>query len=687
MSIQPKKVAVLGGGIASLTAVFELTSQPNWQDAYDITVYQLGFRLGGKGASGVNREHHDRVEEHGLHVWMGFYENSFQVIQRCYQALQRPANSPLATWQDAFKPHDFVTWEDQVGDSWRHWFGPFQPRSGFPGDGAAIPTPLDYLKILVPRFLKTWYYMKGKLPPTGLAKGALEEQALGVLSALYHGSSLSGTLLGIDWERMQQWREQLFGTWLHHIEQDDELRHIWVGFDLLFTLFRGLIFDDVIHKGFDAIDDINLFDWLRKHGASELLLRAGIVRTLYDFVFAFQDGDYQQPSLGAGTMMRVILRMLFAYRGSIFYKMQAGMGDAVFAPLYLVLKQRGVKFEFFHRIDCLHLADDKASIAAIDVGIQATPRSSTYEPLFDIRGLPCWPTVPHWEQLVQGDVMKSQAVDVENPWCPWPDVGKKTLLVGKDFDHVILGISLGALPSICQELIEQFPAWKEMVEHVKTIPTQAMQLWLTEDLPGLGWKHPGPLLTGYQYPHSTWADFSHILRREHWPASEQSGTVPRSLAYFCGPLHETQPPPPYDVHDHPERQKQRAQTLGKQWLTNNIEHLWPNAVAGPEGTFRWSWLVADPEQLGEQRFESQYLRANVTPSDRYVLSVPGSFRYRLRAQDSGVGNLTLTGDWIRNGINLGCIEAAVVSGMQASRALSGYPNVIPGEYDIPPETM
>src|ERR1700743_2725648 len=78
MSVSGKqKIAVLGGGMAALTAVFELTSLPGHDELYEITVYQMGFRLGGKGASGRNRAASDRIEEHGLHILMGFYHNAF----------------------------------------------------------------------------------------------------------------------------------------------------------------------------------------------------------------------------------------------------------------------------------------------------------------------------------------------------------------------------------------------------------------------------------------------------------------------------------------------------------------------------------------------------------------------------------------------------------------------------------
>jgi uncharacterized protein with NAD-binding domain and iron-sulfur cluster len=85
-----EKIAILGGGVSSVTAAFALTSQPNWQEKYDISFYQLGWRIGGKGASGRNANMGQRIEEHGLHIWFGFYENAFKYMQQCYEELDRP---------------------------------------------------------------------------------------------------------------------------------------------------------------------------------------------------------------------------------------------------------------------------------------------------------------------------------------------------------------------------------------------------------------------------------------------------------------------------------------------------------------------------------------------------------------------------------------------------------------------
>lgn len=80
-STERVRVAVVGGGCAALTTAFEL-SRPEHNGRYEVTVYQMGWRLGGKGASG--RGVADRIEEHGLHLWMGFYENAFRLMRDCY---------------------------------------------------------------------------------------------------------------------------------------------------------------------------------------------------------------------------------------------------------------------------------------------------------------------------------------------------------------------------------------------------------------------------------------------------------------------------------------------------------------------------------------------------------------------------------------------------------------------------
>ena len=46
------KVAVLGGGLGAMAAAYELTCTAELRERFEVTVYQQGWRLGGKGASG-----------------------------------------------------------------------------------------------------------------------------------------------------------------------------------------------------------------------------------------------------------------------------------------------------------------------------------------------------------------------------------------------------------------------------------------------------------------------------------------------------------------------------------------------------------------------------------------------------------------------------------------------------------
>jgi ubiquinone/menaquinone biosynthesis C-methylase UbiE len=107
--------------------------------------------------------------------------------------------------------------------------------------------------------------------------------------------------------------------------------------------------------------------------------------------------------------------------------------------------------------------------------------------------------------------------------------------------------------------------------------------------------------------------------------------------------------------------------------------LWPNAVQAP-GVFRWD-LLADPHgnstesAKGEDRFETQFWIANVNPTDRYVLSLPGTVHNRISPLDDTYDNLTVVGDWTECGLNLGCVEAAVMSGRLAAHHVSQTPGL------------
>jgi uncharacterized protein with NAD-binding domain and iron-sulfur cluster len=311
-------------------------------------------------------------------------------------------------------------------------------------------------------------------------------------------------------------------------------------------------------------------------------------------------------------------------------------------------------------------------IASIELARQARVRNGpfNYDPLVELTAIGLrqhvWPSAPRYEQL-DFDPALHRDHDFESDWRAPPEVERLVLEQGRDFDAAVLGISLGGLPAITGDLAAHGPRFRSMLEEVRTVQTRAAQLWFTVDLKGLGWNLPPPVLDGFERPFDTWADMTHTLDYEAWPEHER----PRQVSYLCGVLEEraTVPETPHDTL----LRGAVKQSVGT-WLSERAGTLWPDAL-GPAG-FRYELLAGRGGLTGPAALDSQYYRANVSASDRYVLSVPGSTRHRLRAEESGFENLVLAGDWLRTGLSAGCVEAATMGGLQAARALCGRPRVI-----------
>lgn len=724
-SIAPQKIAILGGGVGSMTAAYYLSDLPGWQNNYDITVYQQGWRLGGKGASGRNARYGQRIEEHGLHIWFGFYANAFKMIKAAYASLDRPPGAPLATWRDAFKQHDYVVLSEQVGAQWHNWSIVFPTLPGEPGEGTEQITLWTMAEAMF-FWIKKWIDGLDKLtsamnlPPhphhTGIIPDWLYHLAEGVTSSVHEllddmsllGSALygmlsnmspdvgkhtegqhlalAGALVGVRGKLHARYRALVDSG---EGDASDDIRRLFICLDLGVTVMKGVFEDGVIRNGFDVINDIDFKDWLRKHGGDEVLcVDSAPVRGFYDLVFAYEGGDFDKPNIEAGTLLRAMARIGLAYKGGIMFKMQAGMGDTVFTPLYQALLARGVKFKFFHKVE--ELVPDGRQIGSIRMTQQVALAGADYDPLVDVKDLACWPSTPNYDQIdpAQAALLQEKGVNLESYWSDWPKVYHQhfdkelpvlTLKRGVDFDQVVFGISVGSLKAVCPQLLAHSPALNTTYEQVRTVATQAYQVWLNKDLTQMGWDFQPdgqqPVLSAFSEPYDTWAPMDQLLCREDWAPP----LAPRNVSYFCSALPVDSYPPVSDT-GFPARMAALAKQGAIGQLKGQIAALWP--AAGPAGAFPWQWLVDGSEATGVARFDSQYWRANVDPSERYVMSVVNSTKYRLQTDQSGYANLYLTGDWIRTGLNAGCVEAAVMAGMQASRAISGHPAVIEGETDF-----
>jgi uncharacterized protein with NAD-binding domain and iron-sulfur cluster len=702
---RPIRVAIVGGGCAAMAAAVELT-RPALAGRYEVTVYQLGWRLGGKGASG--RGPAGRIEEHGLHLWMGFYENAFRLMRECYAELGRdPATCPIADWRDAFTPAPVVGVTDRApGGPWLPWLANLPRTEGLPGDPDASGrrfTVADYLlrSAAMLRALFGSLQSHGDAGPhgdparsaTNAGDGLVERVTqllrvgeLATLTAIIEAVGLLELVLGqLGRQRdglgdglVLRLLEALSAAARAHIaaraESDVPLRRLWIIADLTLATMRGIVRFGLVTdpRGFDAIDDYDCREWLRLNGASEPALASGYLAGLYDLGFSYEDADPARPRIAAGQALRSMVRAFFTYRTAFFWRMEAGMGDVVFAPFYEVLRRRGVRFAFFHRLENVGLSQTGAPhVRELQFDVQAFVRSGVYEPLVDVGGLPCWPAEPDWSQLVDGERCRDEGWQYESHWDR-RRMATRTLRVGEDFDLVVLAVGLGAVPYVCRELVARDPRWRAMVDNVKTVATQAFQVWLSADMESLGWSGPPPAVSGFVEPFDTWADMRHLIPREAWPAA------PKALAYFCNvlPDHPTASP---DDPAYPLLQAELVRENALRFLDRDVLHLWPRA-ARPGGGFRWDLLVAPddprhptPPPDGPGRFASQFWTANVNPTDRYTLSLPGSSAYRISPLDDTYDNLTIAGDWTACGFNAGCVEAAVMSGRLAAHAIAQSP--------------
>ena len=154
------------------------------------------------------------------------------------------------------------------------------------------------------------------------------------------------------------------------------------------------------------------------------------------------------------------------------------------------------------------------------------------------------------------------------------------------------------------------------------------------------------------------------LWAEDWPEDDRPGSV----AYFCGTLDAPWPPTePHQAYTRRYREQVYADAI--KHLDNHFRLYLPGAVT--DQGFAWNMLSGVNGSRDSSALATQYLSVNIDPSDRYVQAVPESDKYRLRPDESGYENLVLAGDWTDSGWNAGCIEAAVISGLQAANALLG----------------
>jgi uncharacterized protein with NAD-binding domain and iron-sulfur cluster len=717
-------IAILGGGPAALTAAYYLTTfEP---EKYDITVYEMSWRLGGKTASGRGEDH--QILEHGLHVFFGGYHNTFDLMLGCYDALRKecPGARTFAHFFDTIVPGDYgVIGDDRSEPNWRQWDLQFPMNTGVPGD-PPLPTTFELSLGLIQvaihmlcggailrrvQAVVRKLFGRDELPRTGRRRARdvdhdggdwfVNRVLIPLCLTLLDGESWAGRLN----QALTRFVHRVVRSFTRQVEplvkRNNLLGRVWTAADLMLATWKGLSHDRVLFRpdGYQRLDHLDLREWLSKHGACELTLRSPLVRIVYDAAFSYPEGGRRSrderrldEAMAAGAALRIILWMALSYKGAMYYKMLAGMGDVMHVPLYLLLKQRGVTFKFFHKITALRPgvdAHDRPVIDAIELEeLAEVLPGGEYDPLIQVgqRGsheqYDCWPARPRIDLLTAET--RESARCAERFFHSRPGARRLTLrrrnhaeasTADGGFDRVIFAIPVACIPYLCPELMKSGQGNWDRQGKVGTTQTVALQLWSKYSLRELGWRQPAPLLSLFWDPLNTWSDMGQVLPQERRP----HGTQPAMVAYFCGPLpHEWQPAdenkrldPDGDrcwreAHD---RQAERARDR----LFERLAELWPNFSAdGPrkERIPQWHILYDPANRAGEERQRAQYVRANFDPHERCTLALPCETDNRIDPESSGFANLTVAGDWTANHILAACCEGTVQSGIRAARAIS-----------------
>jgi uncharacterized protein with NAD-binding domain and iron-sulfur cluster len=807
---KPVRVVIIGGGCAGMSAAWHLSQQPG----YEIHVYERSWRLGGKCASVRNAD--GCILDHGLHVWLGYYENAFRMMRECYDEIEwhksRPADSgspPMLTAhdsvEDAFFPEPLIgVARPTPPEDWVMWSGYFPPGEGLPGtdfDAQTNPFTLSYYLLRTFELLKTLMLSvigtpKDDIPgrPRPAARSRHDDAvnadfsintttsvslAIDRMTKLLRNSSLTGaavllqsvTILERWLQTLDDFAPQAATSPLKLMEAlaaqtrkflidvtsiDEHVRIRSEMIDIVLTTLVGLLRDRVPfdERGLDSLNHCDYRKWLLQNGATFSSHESRYLIGNYDFAFAYRNGERSQPELAAGVALRGAFRMLFTYRGAMFWRIRSGMGDAVFAPLYRVLlagrKVKGkegrvtagspVHFHFLHGLEAIEF--------------EAETKGSRYVSslTFATRGDP-----------VELDACSSSALDDSGCWPDRPaqafaealktGPGSQTIHSGKDFDCVIFALGIDDFKGCVNKagFAKLPPKWATMAAQVRTTATQSAQVWMKRDLHGLGWYRGSGIFSALGSSFDTWADMTHALASERsWRLGvkkERSDfDEARSVAYFCAALPESVIQTVKDICNAlpeiiDEVEKRTRETTSGAGTTDLITSIVrEKLLRRRDGTldalapeledivrrFRlngWNRSSSESKQSVQSILEQRLLKAkvgadldrmltqgmkpmwpsafsngatakndviakhveaNFEGSDRYTLSLPGSISHRISPLDRSVENMTIAGDWTACGLDSGCVEAAVMSGMLAAHAISGKPelNSIVG-YDHP----
>ena len=703
-----KKVLIVGGGPGGLSAAWHLSHGPR-RDEIEVSAYTLGWRLGGKGATG--RGPNSRIQEHGIHGFVGFYANSHELLRNAYlevfpdPTISIPGRKNDANPVSGLPPGARATRIEEalIGDDYsvnflfagtksvnrpfwlphndgKPWIDPLHPSRNEIIQSLITLASIALLRHPISSNSGQWRSVQ----KISAALAWLSKQVL-----VRRLSKLAVTLSQNHLEELEHHLSKLLTAALRwRLSFSNATESHFAEIDYFVAVLRGLLKAKVITVGpnarldVDALDAIDYKTWLRENGIQEATLKTGLPHTPAFICFQFPQGDSTlNPAMSAAAYLGWMVRLALG-KGSAYSFFRSGTGETVIDPLFRSCQKAGVQFTFFHKLSRIVPSADGTSIEQLVFRRQARlcNESEPYEPMTTVDGVAydVWPSEPKWELLNSQDAesIRFLNADLESYWSSWLGVDDVVLERGKDFDEIILAVPPTVFPYACLELLKHSEVLRRAT-NLESCATVGVQLWLDQSMAELGLDQKiseGRTVGGsYVDPFNGIGDFSDLIAHENWGASP-----PKTLLYLCGPIADRTDPLKHDFSDHriPMIERERALAITSQYLQTAA--LWLPNAAGDRPADNLGLDVnllrtSDPDLAGMNRLSDQFLKVNIDPSERYILSLPGSAAKRPKAWEAEATNLTLAGDWIYTGINIGSFEGAVTGGMLAAHAVTGFP--------------
>ncbi|MFV0473333.1 MAG: NAD(P)-binding protein, partial [Pikeienuella sp.] len=346
-----KKIAILGGGPSSLVAAFRLTELLGDDQAHEITIYQQGWRVGGKCATGRDLDRSKRVYEHGIHGFLGCYYNALTVMKRVFDSLGRPKDHPVPDFESAFHGMSGVIRYEMEEGKLKKWpiFAPPDWHGAMKDPAGPEPTLAEMVALapklaridvwvaglirigmggLLQAYARTFrnletyaYILKTQtIPPLGGAHPMVSDPLKGRFDTRINegeeafnaaiGRALAQAKAASDAKDVKTVAAVFAttGEMLARIVEAggggdestrDRLRRLSLMLDFFAAIIRGVLADRIMTRGFAVIDRLDHVEWLRKHGATEATINSPLTSSTPNITYQYPEGDSLRPPVMA----------------------------------------------------------------------------------------------------------------------------------------------------------------------------------------------------------------------------------------------------------------------------------------------------------------------------------------------------------------------------------------------------